>query len=110
MWPVETIASALGLHNGGTEPDQDFLETMDSLAEQLPEFPAAALEGIEPQGPVVVRAPNSPNAPPEPPKQKNRSKRWVCDCGVIVRVSRSDFRAICELCNTKFQHRPANSE
>lgn len=107
----EVVTAAMGLGNGGTEPDPDFLATMEDLADQLPPFPAAPLDGLGPRkGPVVVRAPNSPNAPPEPKKQKNRSRRWICDCGVNVKVARDNFQAICELCGTKFQHRPANSE
>lgn len=106
----DKVAKSLGLWNGGTEPGESFLELMGELADQLPDFPAAMIEGIEPKTKIIVMAPNSPNEPPEPPKQKNRSMRWICDCGVIVRVSRKDFQATCDLCSTAFAHRAAPSE
>lgn len=32
----------------------------------------------------------------------SRLRKWVCDCGVIVRVSSDDFRATCDRCGSKF--------
>lgn len=33
----------------------------------------------------------------------SRLRKYTCDCGVIVRVSRDDFAATCKLCNTDFK-------
>ncbi len=108
-----SVAEYVGLNNGGTEPTAERLGTLEELATQLPPFPAAPVDGPErPQvdGKPVVVAPGSPHPPPTPKKQRNRNRRWVCDCGVIVRVSRNDFRAICEDCGSKFKYQPADSE
>lgn len=108
------IATQVGLLEGGTEPTQEFLDVLAELATQLPEFPAAPLEGEETQPPqggqVVVRRDGTPNPPPEPKKQKNRNRRYICDCGVKVRAFSDSFQALCTLCNTTFQHVPADSE
>lgn len=32
----------------------------------------------------------------------SRLRKWVCDCGVIVRVSSDDFRATCDRCESHF--------
>lgn len=105
------VSQACGMLEGGTKATAWLMTFLSELGEQLPEFPAAPLEGQEPRGAVVVvQIPNSPNPPPEPKKQKNRSRRWMCDCGVIVRCASDDLRALCEKCGTTFKHRPAGSE
>jgi len=39
----------------------------------------------------------------------SRLRKFACDCGVIARVARDDFRAVCTLCNSAFHPSAAQS-
>ena len=82
------------------KPDPDAFKIFQETDEQR-----AVRIGISPLFPYGMNPDGTPAPKPEP---KGRLIKWVCECGVIVRASRTGkdnkpFKAICCYCQTEFK-------
>lgn len=60
-------------------------ECLNALADKLGDYPHSALV-----------------ASTKDKKQTTRLRKYICQCGVIVRVAKDDFEATCNLCDGQF--------
>lgn len=86
----KSTAQAVGLTGKmtATIPSPALAIELKALAKKLPTFPKAAFNPFA-AGKAFKGSP---------------LRRWICKCGIKVRVASDDFKATCDLCKTKFKH------